>query len=66
MTSSARASNAGGTVQADLSGGREIDDELKFRGLFDRQLGGFRTAGNPMDVIRPAAERFAEARPITH
>ena len=39
MTSSARVSSASGTVSAERLGGLEVDDQLDFRGLLDRQVG---------------------------
>ena len=38
MTSSARASSAGGTVKAECLRGLEVDDELKLCGLLDREI----------------------------
>ena len=39
ITSSARASSVGGTVEAERLGGPEIDHELDFRDLLYRQIG---------------------------
>ena len=38
ITSSARASSVGGTVEAERLGGFEIDDQLEFGRLLDRQV----------------------------
>ena len=37
--------------EAQRLGGLEIHDEFEFRGLFDRELGRFRTLENFVDVI---------------
>ena len=39
ITSSARASSVGGTVEAKRLGGLEVDDELEFGRLHHRQVG---------------------------
>src|SRR5262245_11922856 len=38
-------------VEAERLSGLEIHDEFEFRGLFDRELGRFRTLENFVDVI---------------
>ena len=38
ITSSARASRVGGTVEAEHPGGLEVDDKLEFGRLHDRQI----------------------------
>ena len=40
ITSSARASSDGGTVEPEHAGGLEVDDQLDFGRLHDRQVGG--------------------------
>ena len=42
ITSSARASSVGGIVEAERLGGLEIDDEIEFGRLLDRDIGGLR------------------------
>ena len=41
ITSSARASSVGGTVEAERLGGLQVDDQLEFGRLLDRQSAGF-------------------------
>ena len=38
ITSSARASSVGGTVEAERLGGRQIDDEIELSRLLDRKV----------------------------
>ena len=40
ITSSARASSVGGTVEAERPGGLEVDDQLEFGRLHNRKVGG--------------------------
>ena len=50
ITSSARASSVGGTVEAERLGGLEVDHELELGRLIDRQVGGLFALENPSDV----------------
>ena len=50
ITSSARPSSESGTVEAERLGGLEVDDQLDFRGLLDRQIGGLLAFENPASV----------------
>ena len=43
ITSSARASSDGGTVEAERLGGLEVDHQLELRGAVDRQVRGLGT-----------------------
>ena len=44
ITSSARSSECGGNFEAERLRGLEIDDQLEFGRLLDRQIGGLRAA----------------------
>ena len=50
ITSSASASSVGGNVEAERLGGLEVDDELEFGGLHDRQVGRLLALENPTDI----------------
>ena len=50
ITSSARASSASGTVEAERLGGLEIDDQLELGGLLHRQVGRLLALENPAGV----------------
>ena len=69
ITSSARASSVGGTVEAERLGGLEVDDQLELGRLHDRQVGRLRAledaAGVDADLaigIRQARCRSSSAR----
>jgi hypothetical protein len=44
--------------------GPRIDDQLKLRGLFDREVGGLRALEDSYDVGRGTAIHLAQIRPI--
>ena len=50
ITSSARASSVGGTVEAEHPGGLEVDDQLELGRLHDRQVGGLGALENAAGV----------------
>ena len=50
ITSSARASRVGGDIEAERLRGLEVDHELEFRRLQDRQIGGFGALENAANV----------------
>jgi hypothetical protein len=52
ITSSASASRFVGNVETESLGGLEVDDELEFCGLLDRQIAGLRAAEDAHDVSR--------------
>ena len=56
ITSSASASNVAGIVEAERFGGLEIDDEIEFGRLLDRDVGRLRSAQNLVDKVGGAPE----------
>ena len=66
ITSSARASSVGGTVEAERLGGRQIDDEIELGRLLDREVGRLRPAQNLVDIVGGAPEQVREVRSIGH
>ena len=50
ITSSARASSVGGTVEAERLGGLEVDDKFKLGRLHHWKIGWVLTFANPTDV----------------
>ena len=50
ITSSARASSVGGTVEAKRLGGLEVDDQFELGRLHDREVGRVGTFENAADV----------------
>ena len=50
MTSSARASSVGGTVEAERLGGFEIDHQFVLGRRLDRQVGGFLALEDAVDI----------------
>src|SRR5262249_55141382 len=48
----------------DLLGGLEVDHQLKFRRLLDRQIGGLGTLQNPVHVIRYASVVLSVVSPV--
>ena len=50
ITSSARASSVGGTVEAERLGGLEVDDQLELGGLLDRQVGRLLALEDPAGI----------------
>ena len=66
ITSSARASKRRRNVEAERLGGREIDDEIEFGRLLDRDVGGLRAAQNLVDIVGGAPEQVREVRSIGH
>ena len=50
ITSSARPSSVQRDGEAERLGGLEVDDQLDFRGLLDRQVGGLLALENPAGV----------------
>ena len=59
ITSSARASRRWRHIEAERLGGLEIDDQLDFRGLLDREVAGLCSLENLVDVGRcPAIVLF--------
>ena len=52
--------------QADLLGGFQIDDELKFRRLLDRQVGWLCSFENLVDIDGGAPVQFCNVWPIGH
>ena len=57
ITSSARASNCGGTVEAKCLGGFQIDDQFELGRLLDRQIGGLFALEDAIDVTCCAPSR---------
>ena len=55
ITSSARASSVGGTVETERFGGLEVDDQLELRRLLDRQVGRLGTFENAIHEIGRAS-----------
>src|SRR5262249_8740202 len=53
-------------AQANGFGGPQIDDQLKFRGLFDGKVSGIRALSNPADVGSGAAEKIRYAHTVAH
>ena len=53
-------------VEAERLGGLEIDDQLDFRGLLDRQVGGLFALQNAAGIRRPPDGARPEDWPITH
>ena len=66
ITSSARASSVGGTVEAERLGGRQIDDEIELGRLLDRDVGRLRPAQNLVDIVGGAPEQVREIWSIGH
>ena len=50
-------------LKADALGGLEVDDELKIRGLLDRQLPGFRALEELVDVASGASVKVKKVPP---
>ena len=61
ITSSARASGAGGTVRPSALAVFEIDDQLERRWLFDRQVHRFRAFQDLLDVSNRASRYMGKA-----
>ena len=55
ITSSARASSVGGTVEAERLGGLEIDDQLVLGRRLHRQVGGLLALEDAIDIAWPRA-----------
>ena len=53
ITSSARASSVGGTVEAERLGGPEVDRKLVLGRHLHREVGRFLASENAIDVARP-------------
>src|SRR5215469_17771638 len=53
-------------AQANGFGGPQIDDQLKFRGLFDGKVPGMRALSDPVDVSSGAAEKIRYAHTVAH
>src|SRR2546426_9604279 len=46
--------------------GRTVDHQLEFRGLLDREIGGFGTFQYPIDEVRGTSAHIVEASAIRH
>ena len=66
ITSSARASSVGGTVEAERLGGLEVDDQLELGGLLDRQVGGLLALENSAGVDAGLTVRVGDAAAVAH
>ena len=66
ITSSARASSVGGTVEAEHFGGLEVDRQFELGGLFNRKVGRFGTLQNPVNVSGRPPELAIDVRSIRH
>src|ERR1700674_3678301 len=55
-----------GDGQAERLGGRQIDDEIEFGRLLDRDVGRLRPAQNLVDIVGGAPEQVREVWPIGH
>ena len=66
ITSSARASSARRHVEAERLGDREIDDQLEFGRLLDRQVARLRAAQNLVDIVGCAAKQVRNMRAVRH
>ena len=66
ITSSARASSVGGTVEAERLGGVQVDDEIELGRLLDRDVGRLRPAQNLVDIVGGAPEQVREVWSIGH
>ena len=66
ITSSARASSVGGTVEPERLGGLEVDDERELGRLLDRQVGGLGALEDLVDIDGGALVHVLVARPIGH
>ena len=60
ITSSARASSVGGTVEAEHPGGLGVDDQLELRRLHDRQVCGLRALEDAADIGADLAKSIGE------
>src|SRR6476661_4275638 len=52
--------------QSERLGGLEVDHEVEFRRLLDRQVGRFRASEDPVDVVGGPSEHPSQAWPIRH
>ena len=52
--------------EAERPGGLEVDDELEFGGLHDREVGGLLAVENPAGVDADLAIGISDAGPVAH
>ena len=64
ITSSARASSVGGTVEAERLGGLEVDDQLELGRRLHRQVGRLLALEDAVDVAGRAPVLVDKIRPI--
>jgi hypothetical protein len=53
-------------VEAERLGGGQVDNEIELGRLLDRQVGGFRSAQNPVDIVGRAPVEVREVRSVGH
>ena len=66
ITSSARPSSGSRDGEAERLGGLEVDDQLDFGRLLDRQIGGLLALENPAGVDAGLAIGIGNARSVAH
>ena len=66
ITSSARARSVRGIVETERLGGGQIDDEIEFGRLLDREVARLRPAQNLVDIVGGAPEQVREVWSIGH
>ena len=66
ITSSARASSDGGTVEAERLGGLEIDDQLELGRLHDRQVGRLLALEDAADIDADLTIRIRDVGSVAH
>ena len=66
ITSSARASSVGGTVEAERLGGLEVDDQLELGRLLHRQVGRLLALEDTAGVDADLAIEVSDAGPVAH
>ena len=52
--------------QADLFRSFQVDDKFKLRCLLHRQVGGFRSLENFVDIVSGPSEQISKVRPVRH
>src|SRR5207248_10611614 len=53
-------------LEAERLGGLEVEEQLDFRGLLDRQIGRLIASENPAGIDADRTERVRKTGPITH
>ena len=66
ITSSARASSVGGTVEAEHPGGLGVDDQLELGRLHDRQVGGLRALEDAAGIDAGLTPRIRQVRSVAY